>query len=100
MATNKLVSRAKLDNLFDYVNKGELNDYISYLNASFYLLNYKNLYSKTDEEIMKGIKTGIGLFIDRIEITYFVKSNLHMVESHLSESVRVVYDYIELTLIY
>lgn len=85
---------AKLDNLFDYVNKGELNDYISYLNASFYLLNYKNLYSKTDEEIMKGIKTGIGLFTDRIEITYFVKSNLHMVESHLSESVRVVYDYI------
>ena len=49
---------------------------------------------------MKGIKTGIGLFIDRIEITYFVKSNLHMVESHLSEYVRVVYDYIELTLIY
>ncbi len=85
---------AKLDNLFDYVNTGELNDYISYLNASFYLLNYKNLYSKTDEEIMKGIKTGIGLFTDRIEITYFVKSNLHMVESHLSESVRVVYDYI------
>ena len=70
------------------------------MNASFYLLNYKNLYSKTDEEIMKGIKTGIGLFIDRIEITYFVKSNLHMVESHLSESVRVIYDYIELTLIY
>lgn len=85
---------AKLNNLFDFVSNGKLDDYVSYLNASFYLLNYKELYSKTDNEIIEGIKTGIDLFTNKIEITYFTKNNLLMLESRIHEPVKEIYDYI------
>ena len=86
---------AKLNNLFDFVSNGKLDDYMSYLNASSYLLHYKELYSKTDEEIIEGIKKGIDLFTNKIEITYFTRSNLQMLESHINKSIRGIYDYIK-----
>ena len=86
---------AKLNNLFDFVSNGKLDDYMSYLNASSYLLHYKELYSKTDEEIIEGIKKGIDLFTNKIEITYFTRSNLQMLESHIHKSIRGIYDYIK-----
>lgn len=85
---------AKLNNLFDFVSNGKLDDYMSYLNASSYLLHYKELYSKTDEEIIEGIKKGIDLFTNKIEITYFTKNNLLMLESRIHEPVKEIYDYI------
>lgn len=85
---------AKLNELLVFVSNGELEDYLSYLNASFYLLNYKELYSKKDEDIIEGIKTGIDLFTNKIEITYFTKNNLLMLESRIHEPVKEIYDYI------
>ncbi len=89
----------KLNELLVFVSNGELEDYLSYLNASFYLLNYKELYSKKDEDIIEGIKKGIDLFTNKIEITYFTKSNLRMIESNIHKSVRVIYNYINATII-
>ena len=84
----------KLNELLVFVSNGELEDYLSYLSASFYLLHYKELYSKTDNEIIEGIKTGIDLFTNKIEITYFTKNNLLMLESRIHEPVKEIYDYI------
>ena len=86
---------ARLNDLFVFVTEGQFDDYVSYLNASLYLLNYNELFSKTTEEIITGIQNGIKIYSDKIEITYFVKSNLRMVESHISPSVRIIYDYID-----
>lgn len=86
---------ARLNDLFVFVAEGQFDDYVSYLNASLYLLNYNKLFSKTTEEIITGIQNGIKIYSDKIEITYFVKSNLRMVESHISPSVKIIYDYID-----
>ena len=86
---------ARLNDLFVFVTEGQFDDYVSYLNASLYLLNYNKLFSKTTEEIITGIQNGIKIYSDKIEITYFVKSNLRMVESHISPSVKIIYDYID-----
>lgn len=86
---------ARLNDLFVFVTEGQFDDYVSYLNASLYLLNYNELFSKTTEEIITGIQNGIKIYSDKIEITYFVKSNLRMVESHISPSVKIIYDYID-----
>lgn len=86
---------ARLNDLFIFVTEGQFDDYVSYLNASLYLLNYNELFSKTTEEIITGIQNGIKIYSDKIEITYFVKSNLRMVESHISPSVKIIYDYID-----
>lgn len=92
-------AEARLNDLFVFVTEGQFDDYVSYLNASLYLLNYNELFSKTTEEIITGIQNGIKIYSDKIEITYFVKSNLRMVESHISSSVKIIYDYID-TLIF
>ena len=86
---------ARLNDLFVFVTEGQFDDYVSYLNASLYLLNYNKLFSKTTAEIITGIQNGIKIYSDKIEITYFVKSNLRMVESHISPSVKIIYDYID-----
>lgn len=86
---------ARLNDLFVFVTEGQFDDYVSYLNASLYLLNYNELFSKTTEEIITGIQNGIKIYSDKIEITYFVKSKLRMVESHISPSVKIIYDYID-----
>lgn len=86
---------ARLNDLFVFVTEGQFDDYVSYLNASLYLLNYNELFSKTTEEIITGIQNGIKIYSDKNEITYFVKSNLRMVESHISPSVKIIYDYID-----
>lgn len=88
-------AETRLNDLFVFVTEGQFDDYLSYLNASLYLLNYNELFSKTTEEIITGIQNGIKIYSDKIEITYFMKSNLRMVESHISPSVKIIYDYID-----
>lgn len=85
---------AKLEELLAYVKTGKLEDFVSYLNASFFLLNYKELLHKTDEEITLEIKSGIDSFKNETEISYIGKTNLQMVYTSLSAIVKGVYDYI------
>ena len=84
----------KLEELLAYVKTGKLEDFVSYLNASFFLLNYKELLHKTDEEITLEIKSGIDSFKNETEISYIGKTNLQMVYTSLSDVVKGVYDYI------
>lgn len=85
---------SKLQQLFLYVKQGNFNDYVSYLNASFFLLNYQELYAKSKEDIMNGIKEGIDLFSNRVKVGFLLKNNLQIVRGSISKSVAWVYDYI------
>lgn len=85
---------AKLEELLAYVKTGKLEDFVSYLNASFFLLNYKELFHKTDEEITLDIKSGIDTFMNKTEISYIGKTNLQMVYTSLPAIVKGMYDYI------
>lgn len=85
---------SRIEELLAYVKAGKLEDFVSYLNASFFLLNYKELLHKTDEEITLEIKSGIDSFKNETEISYIGKTNLQMVYTSLSAIVKGVYDYI------
>lgn len=85
---------SKLQQLFLYVKQGNFNDYVSYLNASFFLLNYQELFAKSKEDIMNGIKKGIDLFSNRVKVGFLLKNNLQIVRGSISESVVWLYDYI------
>lgn len=85
---------SRIEELLAYVKAGRLEDFVSYLNASFFLLNYKELLHKTDEEITLEIKSGIDSFKNETEISYIGKTNLQMVYTSLPAIVKGVYDYI------
>lgn len=85
---------SQLKQLFLYVEQGDFNDYISYLNASFFLLNYKELFTISNEEINKGIIKGIDLFSERVKVGVSLKNSLRLVRESISESVVWIYDYI------
>lgn len=91
--SNKEIS-SKLEHLFLYVRHGRFNDYVSYLNTSFFLLNYQELFAISEPDIMKGIKEGIDLFSNRVKVDFLLKNNLQIVRRSISESVVWVYDYI------
>ena len=85
---------SKLEQLFSYVKQGQFSDYTSYLNASFFLLTYQELFVKSKNEIENGIKEGIDLFSDRISITPLLTNNLQMLRRNISELVLGIHDYI------
>lgn len=85
---------SKLEQLFSYVKQGQFSDYTSYLNASFFLLTYQELFVKSKDEMENGIKVGIDLFSDRITDTTSLKKDLQMIREDISKSVVWIYDYI------
>lgn len=85
---------SKLEQLFLYVKQGQFNDYTSYLNASFFLLTYQELFVKSKNEIENGIKEGIDLFSNRISITPLLTNNIKMLLRDIPKSVVWIYDYI------
>lgn len=69
----------KLLVLFSVVEKGELNDYVSYYNAAVFLLGFKQLISKTDKEIKDAISMGLGILTQRIpEVSIITKTQISM----------------------
>lgn len=85
---------SKLEELMTYVNGGMLKDWVSYLNASYFLLAYKNIFHKTEDDIIKNIKSGIDAFMKEADVTYIGKTNLQMIYSDLPAIVKDIYDYI------
>ena len=86
--------KVNVENLLDYVRNGKLNDYVSYLNASTYIVYLKELLGIEDVEITNTIKTGIDKLTQRVNPNYFVKMNVTMIKSSLSPEVMPIYDYI------
>ena len=69
----------KLLVLFSVVEKGELNDYVSYYNAAVFLFGFKQLISKTDKDIKDAISSGLGILTQRIpEVSIITKTQISL----------------------
>ena len=69
----------KLSILYGVVEKGELNDYVSYYNAAVFLFGFKQLVPKTDREIKDAISKGLNILSQRIpEVSFITKSHVDM----------------------
>jgi len=72
----------KLSILYGVVEKGELNDYVSYYNAAVFLFGFKQLIPKTDKEIKDAISKGLNILTQRIpEVSFITKSHVNMLPS-------------------
>lgn len=75
----------KLSILYGVVEKGELNEYVSYYNAAVYLLGFKQLIPKTDKEIKDSISKGLNILSQRIpEVSFITKSHVDMLPANES----------------
>lgn len=82
--TNKEVPQ-KLSILYSVVEKGELNDYVSYYNAAVFLFGFKQLIPKTDKEIKDAISKGLSILSQRIpEVSFIVQTQLSMLPANES----------------
>ena len=72
----------KLLILYDAVEKGELNDYVSYYNAGVFLFGFKLLVGKTEKELKTGISNGVAIFTKRLpEVSVFTKTQIDILPS-------------------
>lgn len=67
----------KLSVVFNVVEKGEFNDFVSYYNAGVFLFGFKELISKTDMEIKNAISKGVEILCQRIpEVSFITKTHV------------------------
>ncbi len=93
--TNEDVAK-KLRELHLYVKNGELEDYVSYMNAYTYLYGYKEILPISKEELDADIRIGIDIFNQKINIVSFLtKQSLQMVKSDIPECTQWVLSYIQ-----
>lgn len=72
-------SKSNLVTLLDAVQRGTLVDLTSYYNASVYLLKFGYLIDKTNEDIYLAFEEGIKLFLDKVEVSPFMKQSFMMI---------------------
>lgn len=73
-----------LKELLGYCEKGSLEDVISYLNAGVYLLGFNKIIEIDKDIITSKIKTGLDLFLPKVNFNQFAKSQFEMVESNFT----------------
>lgn len=72
----------KLTVLYNAVENGELNDFVSYYNAGFFLFGFKQLVGKTEKELKTAFSKGINLFTKRIPVVnVLTKSQIKILPS-------------------
>ena len=86
----------KLRELHLYVKKGELEDYVSYMNAYTYLYGYKEILPISKDDLDTDIRTGIDIFNKTIKnVSFLTKQGLQMVKSGIPECTQWVFSYIQ-----
>jgi hypothetical protein len=83
----------KLQELLDYAQEGRFDDYMAYINATTYLVNFRELSGQLEEDIIAKVKEGIDKYTKRVEINYITKTHIQMAHGQLSQNVVPVYDY-------
>ena len=73
-----------LKELLEYCEKGTLEDVISYLNAGVYLLGFNEIIEIDKDTITSKIKTGLDLFLPKVNFNHFAKSQFEMVQSNFT----------------
>lgn len=74
----------KLKELLEYCEKGILEDTVSYLNAGVYLLGFNEVIEIDKDTITSKIKTGLDLFLPKVNFKHFAKSQFEMVQSNFT----------------
>lgn len=84
---------AKLQELLNYAQNGRFDDYMAYINATTYLVNFRDIFAQSEGDIITKVKEGIDIFTDRVEITYITKTHIQMAHGQLYPNVIPVYEY-------
>lgn len=74
----------KLKELLEYCEKGDLEDTVSYLNAGVYLLGFNEVIEIDKDTITSKIKTGLDIFLPKVNFNHFAKSQFEMVQSNFT----------------
>ena len=83
-----------LTQLAQYVEAGEFEDNMSYVNAATFLQHLRELTPYTQQEVEDKIKAGIDKMYDKVtELSLLDKLNLDVVESEIPKKSRWVIDY-------
>ncbi len=71
-----------LKELLRYCEEGILEDIVSYLNAGVYLLGFSEVIEIDKDTITSKIKTGLDIFLPKVNFNHFAKSQFEMVQSN------------------
>lgn len=83
-----------LDELYKYVKSASFEDYITYLNAAFYICAFKQVLSDDEATIKDNIKSAIDSFTKKVKLHPFIVSNIKIVGNQLSPEVKWLHSYI------
>lgn len=83
-----------LDELYKYVKSASFEDYITYLNAAFYICAFKQVLSDDETTIKDNIKSAIDSFTKKVKLHPFIVSNIQIVGNQLSPEVKWLHSYI------
>ena len=94
--------RDNLKSLLSYVEEVQFNDYLSYINASVYLLGFLELYSDDEEDVMDKLKNGVTNFSQREDFKIISQINLEMakmsIESMKNGAIDKFYSFVMTTI--
>lgn len=85
---------AALNELYNYVKSASFGDYITYLNAAFYICAFKQVLSDDETTIKDNIKSAIDFFTEKVELHPLLVSNIQIVGNQLSQEVKWLHSYI------
>lgn len=83
-----------LDELYKYVKSASFEDYITYLNATFYICAFKQVLSDDETTIKDNIKSAIDSFTKKVKLHPLIVSNIQIVGNQLSSEVKWLHSYI------
>lgn len=81
-----------LKNLFNFVRNGELTDFISYFNASVFLLKCCGLIGKNENEVLTVFDEGLTKFSQKVVIDAYTLSTIEVLPVNRSGPCAKVYD--------
>lgn len=85
---------AALNELYNYVKSASFGDYITYLNAAFYICAFKQVLSDDEATIKDNIKRAIDSFTEKVELHPLLVSNVQIIGNQLSQEVKWLHSYI------
>lgn len=84
----------KLKALFTYAKEGQFDDYMAYINATTYLVYFREMFGQSENDIILKIKDGIDKYTERVELNNIDKERIEMMEGYLPREVRPIFDHI------
>lgn len=84
----------ELNKLYNYVKSALFENYITYLNATFFICAFKQVLQDNEDTIKENIKKAIDSFTEKIELHPLIISSVQNVADQLSNEVRWLHSYI------